>query len=276
MWWREWSSRSAISSRASSRRTSVDGIAAGKSFQLRCRDNTFTVLLGKGFGDVPSGEWVAFLSAQGTFRSRESCQRGGNVRVYGGRQSLRVPAAMTGFVMSSAPVNASPTKGEVMTLSHGSCQCSASPPWPHLSLVQRGSSRIGQRRRTSARRLTRPSNDFGAATSKDGLSLYFNSDRLGSLGGQDIWVSQRPSENDAWGPPMNLGAVINTTAAELYSLSRDGHWLFFTSTDPDAAWEMSYLGLAARAHPRRLRLGNAVQSWLGCQFSLFRRRGILF
>ncbi len=44
------------------------GIAAGKSFQLRCRDNTFNVLLGRGFGDVPSGEWVAFLTAQGTFR----------------------------------------------------------------------------------------------------------------------------------------------------------------------------------------------------------------
>ena len=42
------------------------GIAAGKSFQLRCRDNTFNVLLGRGFGDVPNGEWVAFLS-QGTF-----------------------------------------------------------------------------------------------------------------------------------------------------------------------------------------------------------------
>lgn len=41
------------------------GIAAGKSFQLRCRDNTFNVLLGRGFGDVPLGEWVAFLSAQG-------------------------------------------------------------------------------------------------------------------------------------------------------------------------------------------------------------------
>ena len=43
------------------------GIAAGKSFRLRCRDNTFNVLLGRGFGDVPLGEWVAFLSAQGTF-----------------------------------------------------------------------------------------------------------------------------------------------------------------------------------------------------------------
>ena len=43
------------------------GIAAGESFQLRCRDNTVNVLLGRGFGDVPLGEWVAFLSAQGTF-----------------------------------------------------------------------------------------------------------------------------------------------------------------------------------------------------------------
>ncbi len=41
------------------------GIAAGQSFQLRCRDHTFNVLLGRGFGDVPAGEWVAFPSTQG-------------------------------------------------------------------------------------------------------------------------------------------------------------------------------------------------------------------
>jgi hypothetical protein len=95
-----------------------------------------------------------------------------------------------------------------------------------------------------------PSNDFGAATSKDGLSLYFNSDRPGSLGGQDIWVSHRLSENDAWGPPMNLGAVINTTAAEsVPSLSRDGHWLFFTSTDPDGLGDRD-IWVSWRAHTR--------------------------
>jgi WD40-like Beta Propeller Repeat len=76
-----------------------------------------------------------------------------------------------------------------------------------------------------------PFNDFGPAVSKKGLSLYFNSDRPGGFGGQDIWVSQRPTENDAWGPPMNAGAVINTTTNEAVpSLSRDGHWLFFAST----------------------------------------------
>jgi hypothetical protein len=75
-----------------------------------------------------------------------------------------------------------------------------------------------------------PTQEFGPAISKDGLSLYFNSDRLGTFGGPDLWVSQRASENDAWGPPVNLGPVINTAANEAVpSLSRDAHWLFFNS-----------------------------------------------
>lgn len=77
-----------------------------------------------------------------------------------------------------------------------------------------------------------PFEDFGPAVS-DGLSLYFTSNRPGGLGGMDIWISQRPTEDDAWGPPVNLGAVINTEASEnVPALSRDGHWLFFNSTRP--------------------------------------------
>ena len=75
--------------------------------------------------------------------------------------------------------------------------------------------------------------DFGPAISKDGLSLYFTSSRLGGFGSQDIWVMQRATRDDAWDPPMNLGAVINTGASEnVPELSRDGHWLFFNSTRP--------------------------------------------
>jgi uncharacterized damage-inducible protein DinB len=44
------------------------GIASGDAFQLRCRDKTFDILLGKNFRDVPSGEWVAFSSLQGTLK----------------------------------------------------------------------------------------------------------------------------------------------------------------------------------------------------------------
>jgi len=74
--------------------------------------------------------------------------------------------------------------------------------------------------------------DFGPAISKDGLSLYFTSNRLGGFGSSfDIWFSQRPTKDDVWGPPVNLGAVINTEASEnVPALSRDGHWLFFNST----------------------------------------------
>jgi hypothetical protein len=76
-------------------------------------------------------------------------------------------------------------------------------------------------------------NDFGPAVSKDGLSLYFSSDRPGGLGPNDIWVSQRDSADDAWGPPVNLGAPVNTAFEERTpNFSRDGHWMFFVSNRP--------------------------------------------
>ena len=75
--------------------------------------------------------------------------------------------------------------------------------------------------------------DFGSAISKNGLSLYFSSDRPGGFGGNDIWVSQRASVNDPWGPPENLGPEINTGAGEfLPNFSRDGHLMFFSSNRP--------------------------------------------
>jgi hypothetical protein len=75
--------------------------------------------------------------------------------------------------------------------------------------------------------------DQNAFLTKDGLTLYFSSDRTdeGAKGSLDIWVSQRRTTADAWGTPQNLG--INTPAAELApNLSVDGHLLFFTSNRP--------------------------------------------
>lgn len=79
-----------------------------------------------------------------------------------------------------------------------------------------------------------PFDDYGGALSKDGLSLYFTSTRPGGFGGEDLWVSQRASEDDPFGVPVNLGSVINTTAAERTpALTRDGHWLLFASNRAD-------------------------------------------
>jgi Tol biopolymer transport system component len=76
-------------------------------------------------------------------------------------------------------------------------------------------------------------NEFAPAISKDGRSLYFASNRPGGFGGLDIWVSQRASEDDPWGPPQNLGPTVNSAFADAApNLSLDGHQLFFHSDRP--------------------------------------------
>jgi Tol biopolymer transport system component len=66
--------------------------------------------------------------------------------------------------------------------------------------------------------------------SRDGLSLYFMSERPGPFGTTgDLYVSQRPTKADAWGTPVNLGPNINTSVMEYWpALSLDGHRLYFS------------------------------------------------
>ena len=77
------------------------------------------------------------------------------------------------------------------------------------------------------------SSDYGPAISKNGLSLYISSDRGVEGTGANIWVSQRASLQDPWGPAVKLGPNINSgTADNLPSFSRDGHLMFFSSSRP--------------------------------------------
>ena len=65
--------------------------------------------------------------------------------------------------------------------------------------------------------------------SPDGKTLYFTSNREGSIGGTDIYYSQLDSTGD-WGPAYNLGDNINTTFdEETPFVSPDGSKLFFSS-----------------------------------------------
>jgi hypothetical protein len=76
-------------------------------------------------------------------------------------------------------------------------------------------------------------NNQHPAISKDGLSLYYSSDRIGTLGGLDIWVSQRASTDEPWGGPQNLGPNINSSGRDLApAFSPDGHFLYFQSDRP--------------------------------------------
>lgn len=68
---------------------------------------------------------------------------------------------------------------------------------------------------------------------KDGLSLYFTSDRPGGSGSWDLYVSHRTTVDAKWTAPENLGATINSSGLDVAPyISRDGHWLYFTSNRP--------------------------------------------
>ncbi|RYY71290.1 MAG: flagellar motor protein MotB, partial [Chitinophagaceae bacterium] len=65
--------------------------------------------------------------------------------------------------------------------------------------------------------------------SPDKRHLYFSSNRLGGLGGKDIWMSTR-QPNGKWGAPVNLGTTVNTKADEgCPFIHADNQTLYFNS-----------------------------------------------
>jgi len=79
-------------------------------------------------------------------------------------------------------------------------------------------------------------NDQQPALTKDGLTLYFASNRPLSPGAplhNEIWVAHRECLECPFGPPVNLGAPVNTPGNDAAPvLSRDEHWLFILTDRP--------------------------------------------
>jgi Tol biopolymer transport system component len=74
------------------------------------------------------------------------------------------------------------------------------------------------------------STDQQPALSKDGLSLYFASNKLGGSGSFDIWVAHRSCiDGCSWSQPQVLQNLNSGFPDISPSLSRDGHQLFFAS-----------------------------------------------
>ncbi|MFO7868855.1 MAG: hypothetical protein R6U95_06115 [Bacteroidales bacterium] len=69
-----------------------------------------------------------------------------------------------------------------------------------------------------------------ASISADGKTLYFTSDRRGGYGGLDIYKSNYDTENEEWGPAINLGKTINTKHnEETPFILEDNKTLYFAS-----------------------------------------------
>src|SRR4029079_2077665 len=61
--------------------------------------------------------------------------------------------------------------------------------------------------------LNTAANDMYAVLSKDDLTVYFTSDRQGSMGSDDLCFATRDSVDAPWGPAQNI-SNINSTAAD--------------------------------------------------------------
>jgi hypothetical protein len=71
--------------------------------------------------------------------------------------------------------------------------------------------------------------DSGPSISADGLALFFNSDRSGGYGLDDLYMTTRSTINDPWGTPVNLGPIVNTAnyGEVTPCISADGRTLYF-------------------------------------------------
>ena len=68
--------------------------------------------------------------------------------------------------------------------------------------------------------------------SRDGLSLYIASSRTGTLGANDVWAADRASKSEPFGQPQNLGAPVNSAAADFCPTPIYGNYLMFVSERP--------------------------------------------
>ncbi|KYK23617.1 hypothetical protein AYK24_07340 [Thermoplasmatales archaeon SG8-52-4] len=75
-----------------------------------------------------------------------------------------------------------------------------------------------------------PKSDYSPCISRDGLVLYFSSDRPGGTGGADIYMARRATVANQWEQPENLGPTVNSSTWDhCPSISADGLTLVFGS-----------------------------------------------
>ncbi len=79
--------------------------------------------------------------------------------------------------------------------------------------------------------LSSSANENRPSIRRDGLEIFFQSNRTGSNGtATDLWVATRASALAAWSAPVNLGDTTNTASIEQNAyLSSDALTLFFAS-----------------------------------------------
>ncbi len=90
--------------------------------------------------------------------------------------------------------------------------------------------------------------DHAAILSKDERTMYFTSNRPGSLdASEDIWFTTRKNKNTPWRTPVRLGDDINTPAMErVRSFAADGRVLVYQSDRADGHGQSDIWAIARK------------------------------
>ena len=75
--------------------------------------------------------------------------------------------------------------------------------------------------------------DHSPFMASDGKTLYFSSNRDGSLGSNDIWMTKREDDSwTKWSEPVNLGSEVNTESWDAYySIDAQGKYAYMASSE---------------------------------------------
>jgi hypothetical protein len=77
-----------------------------------------------------------------------------------------------------------------------------------------------------------PSHDGCPIESPNGKQLFIASNRAGTLGMNDIWVTARSNKHEPWGAVQHLDAPVNSAYNDFCPTPVGGGWLLFVSTRP--------------------------------------------
>jgi len=95
--------------------------------------------------------------------------------------------------------------------------------------------------------------------SKDGKTLYFASDRKGTIGGNDIWKVEVKG-NNSYGEPVNLGAKVNTEGRESFPFITDDNKLYFASDGRKGFGALDIFAIDLNGNAEAINVGLPVNS----------------
>jgi Tol biopolymer transport system component len=76
--------------------------------------------------------------------------------------------------------------------------------------------------------------DNRPSVTRDGLAIFFDSTRSGTLGGPDIYYATRSSTSEQFGPAIHLVGLSSSGFDARATISKDGSFLTFSSARPGA------------------------------------------